>query len=138
MEAEVVHTRYVVGGVYKQQRMSQVVYGVLIGSTTRPNGHMAGNMYTNGWAPAPVIAGGADLDTWQLVSEPIPSDILRILESAAIAVDRISALEARVLELETRPTPVETTVVQVVADTTPLAAFDPSSAVAAVRNRKAG
>jgi hypothetical protein len=74
------HTRFVVGGVYRQTRGDRERYSTLVGAEQRPNGRRYGTLYPHGEVEIAVVEDSDELDQWRLVSEPVSSDLLSMLE----------------------------------------------------------
>lgn len=121
-------TRLVVGGVYQKRLNGCTLFGTMTCATRRANGFAEGLIVTNGWPPERVVDGSRELDAWELLAEPTPSDVLRRLEEQAVAA---SALLERIQALEAAPQPPEPTSAPANVE-----AFDPAKAVAAVRRRQ--
>lgn len=98
-ETEKVHTRFVVGGVYRRQLPGgSNLEGMLTGATLHGSGRRNGVIVSESQAPVSVIENGATLDEWVLISEPINADLLRQFESSFL--HDLQSLRARVEALE--------------------------------------
>jgi hypothetical protein len=85
------HTRFVSGGIYRRRKSDQMLYGTMVGGSTRHNGHRMGDIITGVEIPNRVNENSLQLDEWELVAEPVPCEVLRKLEAQALEFEQLQA-----------------------------------------------
>lgn len=77
------YTKFVVGGVYRQDRGDRTMYGTLVSSETRANGRRYGTLSIHGQIDVCLIEDTDVMNEWVLVAAPIAVELLETLELMA-------------------------------------------------------